>query len=92
MQSIDMTSEPSRATEQRLRVAVDWSPSGLLMTDARGAIVLANREIERLFGYAREELLGRSVEALVPERFRHTMVEAHEGVIDLAASRAAARA
>jgi len=66
-----MTAEPSRATEQRLRVAVDSSPSGLLMTDARGAIVLVNREIERMFGYSREELLGRSVETLVPERFRH---------------------
>ena len=65
-----MTSEPSHATEQRLRVAIDSSPSGLLMTDARGAIVLVNREVERLFGYPREELLGRSVETLVPERFR----------------------
>ena len=65
-----MTPEPSRATEQRLRVAIDSSPSGLLMTDARGGIVLVNREIERLFGYPREELLGKSVEVLVPERFR----------------------
>jgi len=65
-----VTPEASRATEQRLRVAVDSSPSGLLMTDARGGIVLVNREIERLFGYPREELLGKSVDTLVPERFR----------------------
>ncbi len=53
----------------RLRAAVDSAPSGLLMTDAEGRIVLVNREIERLFGYDREELLGRPVELLVPERF-----------------------
>ena len=65
-----MTPEPSRATELRLRAAVESAPSGLLMTDARGNIVLVNREVERLFDYSREELLGRSIETLVPERFR----------------------
>ena len=64
-----MTPE-SGASQLRLRAAVESSPSGLLMTDGRGAIVLVNREIERLFGYAREELLGRSVDVLVPERYR----------------------
>jgi len=65
-----MSPEVTGATELRLRAAVESSPSGLLMTDARGKIVLVNREIERLFGYAREELLGQSIETLVPERFR----------------------
>ncbi len=40
------------------------------MTDAEGRIVLVNREIERLFGYAREEVLGKTVDLLVPESFR----------------------
>jgi PAS domain S-box-containing protein len=62
--------EQSRLVETRLRAAVDSAPAGILMVDADGRIVLVNREIERLFGYAREELLGRSVELLVPERFR----------------------
>ena len=62
--------EGSRAAELRLRAAVESAPSGLLMTDARGVVVLVNREVERLFGYSREELLGRPVESLMPERFR----------------------
>ena len=65
-----MIPEPTHAVELRLRAAVESSPSGLLMTDAEGNIVLVNREVERLFGYAREELLGRSVEMVIPERFR----------------------
>ncbi len=65
-----MSLDPARTVEQRLRAAVESSPSGILMTDAAGRIVLVNREIERLFGYSREELLGQSVESMVPERFR----------------------
>jgi PAS domain S-box-containing protein len=65
-----MSSEPAGTVEQRLRAAVESSPSGLLMTDSAGRIVLVNREIERLFGYSREELLGQSVDLLVPERLR----------------------
>lgn len=63
-------SNQNRMVEQRLRAAVESSPSGLLMTDVAGRIVLVNREVERLFGYAREELLGQSVDMLVPERMR----------------------
>jgi PAS domain S-box-containing protein len=40
------------------------------MIDDKGVMVLVNREVERLFGYAREELLGKPVEMLVPARFR----------------------
>ncbi len=71
-----MTSGQVHSVERRLRAAVESSPSGLLMTDAAGAIVLVNREVERLFGYAREELLGKTVDHLVPARFR----EGHGGL------------
>jgi PAS domain S-box-containing protein len=62
--------EPGRAVEQWLRAAVESAPSGLLMIDQDARIVLVNREIERMFGYAREELLGKPIDLLVPERFR----------------------
>jgi hypothetical protein len=42
----------------------------MVLVDESGKIVLVNREIERMFGYRREELLGQSIETLVPERFR----------------------
>ncbi|MFN2317821.1 MAG: PAS domain S-box protein [Gemmatimonadales bacterium] len=66
-----MAPDPRRAEADRLRAAVDSAPSGLLVVDDSGVIVLVNREIERLFGYPREELLGKPVEILVPERLRH---------------------
>jgi PAS domain S-box-containing protein len=59
-----------RESEERFRLAVEAAPSGMIMTDAGGRIVLVNRLAERLFGYDRHELVGRGVEVIVPERFR----------------------
>jgi PAS domain S-box-containing protein len=52
------------------QLAFDASPTGKLVVDEAGTIVLANRETARLFGYELGELIGLSVEALVPARYR----------------------
>jgi PAS domain S-box-containing protein len=57
-------------SEEIIRLAVEACPSGMIMTDAGGRIVLVNAEVERLFGYAREELLGASIDILVPTAVR----------------------
>jgi PAS domain S-box-containing protein len=57
------------------RVAFESSPSGMVMVDSEGSIILVNREIERLFGYTREELLGQTIEILVPRHVRPTHPE-----------------
>src|SRR6266487_2371173 len=59
-----------KRAEARFRVAVESSPNGMVMIDRGGKIVLVNRETERLFGYAREALLGQPIERIVPTRFR----------------------
>lgn len=58
------------AAEERFRLAVESCPSGMVMTNEAGIIVLVNTETERLFGYQRDELIGRTMEILVPERLR----------------------
>ncbi len=40
------------------------------MVDDQGKIMLVNRQVEKLFGYSRSELIGHSVEILVPEKLR----------------------
>jgi len=45
-------------------------PDGVLLTNAKGEILLINAEAEKLFGYSRAELVGQPVEMLIPERFR----------------------
>jgi PAS domain S-box-containing protein len=56
--------------EEKFRLAVESCPSGMVMSDGTGKIVLVNAEAERLFGYERDELIGRPMEMLVPERLR----------------------
>ncbi len=56
--------------EDRFRLAIEAAPTGMLMMDGTGTIVLVNAQIENLFGYPRDELLGRRIEKLVPERYR----------------------
>jgi PAS domain S-box-containing protein len=57
---VDIT-ERKRA-EERLRITIEAAPSGMLMVDQQGKIVLVNSQVERLFGYSREELLGQLIE------------------------------
>jgi PAS domain S-box-containing protein len=51
-------------------LAVEACPNGMIMTDAAGDIVLVNAEAERLFGYGRDELLGNSIDILIPDSMR----------------------
>ncbi len=55
-----------RDSEERFRLAVEAAPNGMVMVDGSGRITLVNAVAEELFGYEREELLGMSVEKLVP--------------------------
>lgn len=53
-----------------LREVVESAPVAMIMVDREGLVVLVNAEAEGLFGYPRSELLGESIERLLPTRFR----------------------
>jgi len=59
-----------RESEVRMRGLLDAAPDAMVVVDARGSIVEVSAQVEKLFGYARTELLGRPVELLVPVDFR----------------------
>jgi PAS domain S-box-containing protein len=59
-----------KSEEDRFRLAVESAPNAIVMIDHSGKIVLVNAQTEKMFGYAREELLERTIEVLVPQRFR----------------------
>jgi PAS domain S-box-containing protein len=70
---MDMASRDMRAvfeTEHRFRGLLEAAPDAIVIVDASGAILLINEQTEKLFGYRRDEIYGRKVETLMPERFR----------------------
>lgn len=56
--------------DHRLLEVVEAMPDGIVIVDGDGLIVLVNREMERLVGYAREQMLGQAVEMLIPGNLR----------------------
>jgi PAS domain S-box-containing protein len=56
--------------DARFRLVVEAAPNAMIMIDASGAIQLLNSQAERLFGYQRSELLGQSIEILLPQSLR----------------------
>ncbi len=58
---------------------MDAMPDAVVMTGGRGLIRLVNIQAEQVFGYRRDELLGRPVELLLPERYRARHVADREG-------------
>ena len=57
-------------SEEILRLMVESVPCGVLITDPHGTIETANAQTEQMFGYGPDELIGRPIEVLLPERYR----------------------
>jgi PAS domain S-box-containing protein len=71
--SMDITER--KQAEELFHLATDASPSGTVLVDHQGRIMLVNAHAEKLFGWERDELIGKDIEVLVPVRF----ADAHPG-------------
>jgi PAS domain S-box-containing protein len=57
-------------TEAQIRSVIETATDGIVTIDEKGSILNANPAAERIFGYTREELIGRNVSMLMPEPYR----------------------
>ena len=77
-------------SHQSLRVGVrqllDASPDGVVITDRAGIVVAVNREVERLFCWSEDDVLGNVIGLLIPQRFHRVLEAQSTGDVDSAPS------
>ena len=61
---------PTQETGDQFRALLEAAPDAMVIVGEGGQIVLVNSQTEKLFGFSREELLGKPVEILMPKRLQ----------------------
>jgi PAS domain S-box-containing protein len=69
-------------SEAKFKSLLESAPDAMVIVDKSGKIILTNSQTENLFGYKQEEMLGKTIEILVPKRFREKHPENRQGFFD----------
>jgi len=71
----EKTEQALKESEAKFRAILKTAPEGVLLTNQTGQIVLVNQQIETMFGYRSDDLIGQTVEMLVPEAYRSQHIQ-----------------
>jgi PAS domain S-box-containing protein len=86
--------EASQESRHILEALFESVPEAVVISDENGRIVRVNVQVERLFGYSRDELRGQPIETLLPEQFRHVhlgLSDDRRGALDMGLERCGKR-
>ncbi len=76
-----LSEELRRKSEDRFAALLESAPDAVVIVDSRGRIVLVNQQTENLFGYERDDLLGETIELLLPGQLRERHVGHRDGYL-----------
>ena len=76
---MSLEAKPPAVSSEIVDLALEAAPNGILVCDGSGVILLANRRAEGMFCYPAGELLGRSIDALLPEASRPSHADRRAG-------------
>lgn len=72
--------QPTHETsEAYFRNLLESAPDAMIIVDHEAAMTIVNNQAEKMFGYSREELLGQSIEKLLPHRFQDQHIVRRKG-------------
>ncbi len=72
--TIDLAIDVSKRkrAEDKFKAILESAPDAIVIVNSDGKIHLVNAHTENLFGYNRDEIIGKEMEMLMPSRYRHT--------------------
>ncbi|MGB7328819.1 MAG: ATP-binding protein [Rubripirellula sp.] len=73
--SLEIANRAAQASEKRMRMTIAASPSGMVMFDVAGSIVMANQRMQDMFGFAEDEMTGLSIRTLLPLELSELQLE-----------------
>lgn len=71
-----------KKSESKFIGLLESAPDAIIITNGLGDIMMINAQTERIFGFKRDEIIGKKVEHLVPERFHHKHTSHREGYVE----------
>lgn len=83
---VDITAR--KQSDERFSKVIEASPYGQLLVDEKGIVQMINPALLNTFGYEKDELIGKSMDILLPERYRENHVKLREGYIQKPSLRA----